>query len=171
MFASTNSVILTCNIIHRSAVFCSRDLGAYKSLGFYDNFGAALGARNAGLVPLEKIRARGEKGLKEMQDSVKNFGKVSPIGLVSGRPFAIEDAKVRVSHVCFHLCMRALVQHTLGRVGEKEHERRRFFIKHIFSTFDFSISLWVSRLFSLSGCHTVGRSACAGWRQGSFCTS
>lgn len=76
-----------------SAVFCSRDLGAYKSLGFYDNFGAALGARNAGLVPLEKIRARGEKGLKEMQDSVKNFGKVSPIGLVSGRPFAIEDAK------------------------------------------------------------------------------
>ena len=76
-----------------SAVYCSSDLGAYKSLGFYDNFGAALGARNAGLLPLEKIRARGADGLKEMQDSVKNFGKVSPVGLVSGRPFALEDAK------------------------------------------------------------------------------
>jgi len=75
------------------AVFCSSDLAAYRALGFYDNFGAALGARNAALVPLEKIRNRGERGLKEMQDSVKNFGKVSPVGLVSGRPFALEDAK------------------------------------------------------------------------------
>lgn len=75
------------------AVYCSADLDAYRALGFYDNFGAALGARNAALVPLEKIRGRGEKGLKEMQDSVRNFGKVSPVGLVSGRPFAIEDAK------------------------------------------------------------------------------
>lgn len=76
-----------------SAVFCSSNLDAYRALGFYDNFGAALGARNAGLLPLEKIRARGEQGLKSMQESVKNFGKVSPVGLVSGRPFALEDAK------------------------------------------------------------------------------
>ena len=58
------------------AVFCSADLAAYRALGFYDNFGAALGARNAAIVPLEKIRSRGEQGLKSMQDSVKNFGKV-----------------------------------------------------------------------------------------------
>ena len=76
-----------------SAVYCSSSLDAYRALGFYDKFGAALGARNAGLLPLEKIRERGEQGLKIMSESVKNFGKVSPIGLVSGRPFALEDAK------------------------------------------------------------------------------
>jgi hypothetical protein len=76
-----------------SNVFCSSDLQAYRALGFYENFGASLGARNAGLLPLQKIMERGSEGLKDMQDSVKNFGKVSPVGLVSGRPFAIEDAK------------------------------------------------------------------------------
>lgn len=121
-----------------SAVFCSKDLAAYKSLGFYDNFGAALGARNAGLVPLEKIRARGEKGLKEMQDSVKNFGKVSPIGLVSGRPFAIEDAKVRV-HMYISICGAYTI---IGR-GQEEKERQRFFMQTFFilSPFCFPCSL------------------------------
>jgi len=76
-----------------SVVFCSSNLDAYRALGFYDNFGAALGARNAGLLPLEKIRARGEQGLKDMADSVKNIAKVSPIGLVSGKTFSLEDAK------------------------------------------------------------------------------
>jgi hypothetical protein len=28
-----------------------------------------------------------------MNQSVKNYGKVSPIGLVSGKAFAVEDAK------------------------------------------------------------------------------
>lgn len=76
-----------------SAVYCSASLDAYRALGFYDNFGVALGARNAGLLPLEKIMERGQQGLKSMSESVKNYGKVSPIGLVSGRAFALEDAK------------------------------------------------------------------------------
>jgi len=76
-----------------SAVYCSSSLEAYKALGFYDNFGAALGARNAGLVPLEKIRERGEQGLKDMAESVKNIVKVSPVGLVSGKTFSLDDAR------------------------------------------------------------------------------
>mmetsp|Transcript_20996 Transcript_20996/g.52798 ORF Transcript_20996/g.52798 Transcript_20996/m.52798 type:complete len:120 (-) Transcript_20996:374-733(-) len=76
-----------------SAVYCSSDLGAYKALGFYDNFGAALGARNAGLLPLQKIADRGQEGLKEMSKSVQNIRKINPVGLVSGKAFAIEDAK------------------------------------------------------------------------------
>mmetsp|Transcript_20479 Transcript_20479/g.39750 ORF Transcript_20479/g.39750 Transcript_20479/m.39750 type:complete len:153 (+) Transcript_20479:442-900(+) len=74
-------------------VYCSADLDAYRALGFYDNFGAALGARNAAFLPLQKIRERGQDGLKDMADSNKNYAKVSPVGLVSGKPFAIEDAK------------------------------------------------------------------------------
>jgi hypothetical protein len=76
-----------------SVVYCSSDLSAYKALGFYDNFGAELGARNAGLLPLQKIMERGQEGLSEMNKSVKNITKINPIGLVSGKPFAIEDAK------------------------------------------------------------------------------
>ena len=52
-----------------------------------------LGARNAGLLPLQKIWERGTEGLEKMNQSVKNYGKVSPIGLVSGKAFAVEDAK------------------------------------------------------------------------------
>mmetsp|Transcript_16043 Transcript_16043/g.40377 ORF Transcript_16043/g.40377 Transcript_16043/m.40377 type:complete len:120 (-) Transcript_16043:371-730(-) len=76
-----------------SVVYCSSDLSAYKALGFYDKFGAALGARNAGLLPLQKIAGRGQKGLQEMATSVKNITKINPVGLVSGKAFAIEDAE------------------------------------------------------------------------------
>lgn len=81
------------NELPLSTVFCSANLEAYKALGFYDNFGAVLGARNAGLLPLQKIWERGTEGLEKMNQSVKNYGKVSPIGLVSGKAFAVEDAK------------------------------------------------------------------------------
>jgi hypothetical protein len=47
---------------------------------------------SAMMLPLQRIQQRGADQLTFMREKTKNYTKVSPVGLVSGKSFAIEDA-------------------------------------------------------------------------------
>jgi hypothetical protein len=74
--------------------FCSPSRAAYRGLGLYDNFGAALGAGSAALTPLRALAARGPAGLRALSEASKGITGMNPVGLVSGSAgFDLEDAR------------------------------------------------------------------------------
>ena len=92
--AKATEFLATANLLPASNFYCSPSRSAYKSLGFYDDFGAELGPWNAAVTPLQGLARRGVTGLAEMREAAKDFWRMNPVGLVSGeKGFNMEDAK------------------------------------------------------------------------------
>jgi hypothetical protein len=75
-------------------LFCSPSRAAYRELGFYDNFGAALGPGSAALTFFRALAARGPAGLRALGEASWGITGLNPLGLVSGSAgFDLEDAR------------------------------------------------------------------------------